>query len=678
MAVYNVNDLRNIALTGHSGSGKTSLAEAILHKTGVTNRLGSVPDKTSILDYADDEKETSHSIDSACCHVVHDEKAINIVDTPGATDYCGQAVAALAGVETAITVVSASAGIEVNTRKMMERAGDYGLARMIVINKIGGGEGNLDALIGSLQEFFGNQCVPINLPTGGGTGVVDCIKNDSGDADCGDVAAAHEQALEAIVGADDELMEKYLGGEADESEVIAAAAKACAAGEIIPILFTDARAEVGISELLDAINTFAPSPLAGKQRMLTDDDEAETPVEPNPDGPFVGLVFKVAGDPKSNIKYSFIRVFSGKLAGDGSIKSTSERKAMRLGQISRFNGSDHKDTEAASAGDIVAVAKLDLHIGDTVFTDKAGHIAMPKIPKPMYALAIESKSRGDEDKIAGALRKFSDEDPCFVHERDASTQEQVIRGVGDLHVRTLLNRMNRYYKLEVSTKPPKIPYRETIMGRANDIEYTHKKQSGGAGQFGRVIINVLPSERGEGYKFVDKIFGGAIDQPFRVSVDKGIRGQMEEGVIAGCPVVDVTVELIDGKTHPVDSKDIAFQIAGRGAFKEGFMKAKPALLEPIVELEVTVPSDKVGDIQGDIASRRGRPQGQDALPGGLDVIKALVPLAELSDYNSRLSSMTGGQGSYSIEFSHYEAVPPNVQQQVIAAYEKAEEERRAG
>ncbi|MEZ6083528.1 MAG: hypothetical protein R3E58_06180 [Phycisphaerae bacterium] len=298
---------------------------------------------------------------------------------------------------------------------------------------------------------------------------------------------------------------------------------------------------------------------------------------------------------------------------------------------------------------------------------------MPKRPMPMFAKAIESKTHGDEDKIGLALKKFTEEDYCLDLERDSTTKELVIHGIGDLHIRTVLKRMQNQFKLEVVTKPPKIPYRETITGRADSIEYTHKKQSGGSGQFGRVIINMFPSERGEGYQFVDKIFGGAIDQTYRVSVDKGIRAQMTEGVLAGYPIVDVTVELIDGKTHPVDSKDIAFQIAGRGAFKDAFMKSKPTLLEPIVEVEVTVPRDTVGDIQGDLASHRGRPHGQKALPGGLSVLSAFVPLGELSDYNSRLSSITGGQGSFTMEFSHYEAVPPNVAQQIIAQSQKESE-----
>ena len=670
MGLHQPSHIRNIALIGHSGSGKTSLAEALLFKTGATNRLGSVPDKSSILDFAEDEQESAHSIDSSCCFFENGTDQINLVDTPGSTAFCGQAISALAGVETAILVLSAPAGIEVNSRKMMAKAAQYGNARMIVINKIDSENVNLEQLVETVREFFGSACVPINLPSAGRTAVTDCVTNSSGESDFGDVGTAHEGLLEAIVGSDDALMEKYLGGEASDDEVLAQAARAAAGGDIVPICFTNARDDVGISELLEAIARFAPTPVDGKHRTLVT-AEGENEIEPTQDGPFVAQVFKVTSDPRSNIKYSVLRVHRGKLAGDGSVRTASERKGMRLGQVSRFMGGEHKEVEAACAGDIVSVAKLDLRVGDVLFTDEGGTIEMPVLPKPMFAVAIESKSRGDEDKIGTALRKFTDEDPCFQTERNAVTHELVISGIGDLHIRTILARMKRYFKIEVTTKPPKIPYRETITVPVRDVEYTHKKQSGGAGQFGRVVINLLPNERSGGYEFVDKIFGGVIDQPFRVSVDKGIRSQCQEGVLAGYPVVDVIVELVDGKTHPVDSKDIAFQIAGRGAFKEAFHKAKPTLLEPIVEVEVTVPSDFVGDIQGDLASHRGRPQGQDGLPGGLAVIRALVPLAELSDYNSRLSSITGGQGSYSLEFSHYEPVPGNILQQIIDAQHKA-------
>ncbi|MFQ6048553.1 MAG: hypothetical protein ACE5K7_04240 [Phycisphaerae bacterium] len=332
--------------------------------------------------------------------------------------------------------------------------------------------------------------------------------------------------------------------------------------------------------------------------------------------------------------------------------------------------------DEAIAGDIVAVAKLDLNIGDVLHSGQPGRIALPSFPTPMFALAIEPKSRSDVDKVSGALAKFTEEDPCFKAERDPATNELVIRGVGDLHLRTILSRMQRYFKLDVNTKPPKIPYKETITTKVANVEYTHKKQTGGAGQYARVVITLEPNERASGYEFIDEIYGGAIDQQFRPSVDKGIQNQMREGILAGYPVVDVKVRLVDGKTHPVDSKDIAFQIAGREAFKRAFEQARPVLLEPIVNLEVTVPAGTVGDIQGDLASRRGRPQGQEMLPGGLTLIRAQVPLAELADYSSRLSSITGGQGSYTMELSHYEQVPGNIQQQIVEQARRARQEQR--
>jgi len=675
MASYSTADIRNVALIGHQSSGKTSLADAILHVTGVTNRLGDVNSKTSIMDYMEEEQSRGCSIDSALLHVTVKDKQLNVIDTPGAPDFVGPAIGALAGVETAVCLVSATAGIEVNTRRMMDRAKTYGLGRVIVINKI---DANLDLaeLIAGIQELFGQECQPMNLPTGKGTGVIDCFANTDGDADISSVTDTHTALIERIVEADEVLMEEYLeSGEVDPGKLSGVIGKAIASGAFVPILFTNVRGEVGVKELLDFIADYCPSPVEGMQRTLVIGED-ETAIVPEPAGKFVGQVFKVFADPKSNIKYSVCRIHAGSTKSDSSIHIADERKAQRLGQLYKLQGVEHSEIEAGVAGDIVAMAKLDTKIGDLLHTGGGGTIKMPKFPHPMYALAIEPKSRGDADKVSGALAKFTEEDPCFLADRDPGTKELVIHGNGDLHLRSILSRMNQYFKLEVETKTPKIPYRETILGSVKDVEYTHKKQSGGAGQFGRVFIGMEPNERGAGYEFIDEIFGGSIDQSFRPSVDKGVQSQMKEGVIAGYPVVDVKVRLTDGKTHPVDSKDIAFQIAGREAFKKAFAQCKPVLLEPIVHLEVTVPTDKVGDIQGDLASRRGRPEGQDMLPGGLSVISGRVPLSEMSDYHSRLSSITGGQGSYTMELSHYENVPGNVQQQIIDAAKKAREEER--
>ncbi len=676
MPSYTTADIRNITLVGHQSSGKTSLAEAILHVTGVTNRLGDVNAKTSHLDFLEEEKSRGCSIDSSLAHVTFEGKKINLVDTPGAPDFVGPAIASLAGVETAVCVISATAGIEVNTRRMMERAKDYGLSRMIVINKI---DANCDLgeLVGNIQELFGQECEVMNLPAGKGSKVIDCFTQSDGESDFGSVADAHTALIERVVEADESLMEEYLEkGEVDTDKLAGVVGKAMAGGTFVPILFTNARGEVGVNELLHVIARYAPSPLEGKQRCLVK-GEQETPIVPDVKGKFIGQVFKVFSDPKSNIKYTVCRIHGGSLKSDSQIHVGEQRKTQRPGQLYALQGADHQEIEEGIAGDLVAMAKLDTQIGDVMSLDAdLGTIAMPKFPHPMFALAIEPKSRSDGDKVSGALAKFTEEDPCFLADRDPGTGELVIHGIGDLHLRSILSRMVQYFKLEVDTKPPKIPYRETITASVKDVEYTHKKQTGGAGQFGRVVISMEPNERGKGYEFIDDIFGGAIDQAFRPSVDKGIQAQMKEGVLAGYPVVDVKVHLVDGKTHPVDSKDIAFQIAGREAFKKAFAQCKPVLLEPIVHLEVTVPNENVGDIQGDLASRRGRPEGQEMLPGGLSVIRGRVPLSEMSDYHSRLSSITGGQGSYAMEFSHYETVPSNLQQQIAEAAKKAREEAK--
>lgn len=664
--------IRNIVLVGHSGAGKTSLAEACLFAAGATSRRGNVDDGTSILDYTDEEKEKHQSQQAAVCSFTHDGTHVNLVDTPGLSDFCGHAIPPIAAGETALLVVSAVAGIEVNTRKMFERARSYGIGVIIAINKIDADNVNLPEVLSHVRENFGTQCLPINLPTGGAKDVAPCL-GGSGTPDFGDFQEAHTAVVEAVVGADDALMEKYLGGDVTDDEVRAFAAVAVAKGELVPIVFTSARSDAGINALMNAFINFAPSPVNGFRRSLVNGDES-TEIDPH-GSDFVGQVFKVGSDARSNIKYNHIRIHSGTLRSDTAMHTLSGKKGIRPGQVYRMNGFDHIDLEEAGAGDIVALAKVDAHLGDVLFSANGGAIAMPKTPAPMFALAINSKTRGDEDKIAAAFKRFAEEDPCFHLERNASTNETVIRGIGDVHLRTYLHRLMTHYKAEVETHTPKIPYRETVTASARDVEYTHKKQTGGAGQFGRVVINLEPNERGAAYEFIDKIFGGAIDQSFRPSVDKGIRAQMAAGVLAGYPVVDVKVELIDGKTHPVDSKDIAFQIAGRGAFKEAFMRAKPILLEPVVNLEVTAPVDNLGDLQGDLASRRGQPVGQEMLPGQMAILKATVPLAEISDYHSRLSSITGGQGSYMMELSHYEQVPANIQQKIV---EEAKKERTSG
>lgn len=680
MANYKAEDIRNIVVLGHAGAGKTALVEAILHKAGITTRLGSVDEKTSILDCDEEEKQRGHSIDSGLAHVHYKGKEINLIDTPGYPDFYGAAICALPAAETAVIVVSASAGIQMNTRKLFQAAKERGMAIVIVVNKIDAGAEDLPGLFAAIQETFGMSCRCANVASKDGKTVIDCVTNKKGDNGFTDIAEANTNLMETVIEADEKLMESYLGGEEISADQLAGAfTTALTSQTVIPVLFTSARGEVGIEEFLNLTAETCPSPVTGLKPTFVSgegEEQKKTQIACRPDGSLIGFVFRVSSDPKSHIKYSAIRVFQGSIKSDTSLLASGGKKGMRAGQISKIQG-DHLDhIDQALAGDIINLAKLeDLKILDTVFVGSdPGRLEMPALPVPMYSLAIEPKSRGDETKISSALSEITDSDPTFAITRDRQTNESVVSGLGELHVRMILSRMHSRRGLEVTTKPPQIPYRETITGSVKMVEYTHKKQSGGAGQFGRVFIDMEPNERGAGYEFIDKIFGGSIDQSFRPSVDKGCQAAVHEGVLAGYPVVDVKVSLVDGKTHPVDSKDIAFQIAGREAFRKAFLQCKPTLLEPIVNMEVTVPTENVGDITGDLAGRRGRVQGQDMLAGNMTVIKAQVPLAEVQQYNSQLKSVTGGQGSYSMELSHYEIVPPNVVQQIVAkAKEKKEE-----
>ncbi|MCF7957728.1 MAG: elongation factor G [Phycisphaerae bacterium] len=682
MAQYTTDDIRNIALLGHAGAGKTSLAEAILHKAGVTNRLGSVDDKSSIMDADDEEKERGHSIDSAVAHISHQGREINIIDSPGYPDFLGAPLSAVSAVETAVIVISATDGIQMNTIRLFNAAKERGMACIIVINKIDTGTAPLEDLINSIQESFGMECRCANLSNRDGTAVLDCVTSNSGDDAFTDVAEANINIIETIIEADEELMESYLGGEVISPDKLSAAfTEAVTTRTVIPIVFTSSRNEAGIEELLNLIANDTPSPIKGVPLKLINGQGDSQSIEDVPcdsKGETLGLVFRVNADPKSNIKYVTIRLQRGTITSDSTIQAVGGKKGMRCGQPQKMQG-DHLDLidGAAQAGDFVTLAKLeDLKILDTIYIGKEpGIIQTPKLPVPMYSLALEPKSRGDETKISGVLHEICNTDPTFKVDHDAQTNELIVSGLGELHSRIILSRMKIRRGLEVNTKPPRIPYRETITASAKGVEYTHKKQSGGSGQFARVIIDMEPTERGEGYEFLDKIFGGSIDQPFRPSVDKGCQQAIGMGVLAGFPVVDVRVSLVDGKTHPVDSKDIAFQMAGREAFRKAFMACKPTLLEPIVDMEVTVPSEKVGDITGDLSGRRGRVQGQDVMPGNMTTIKAQVPLAEVQQYSSQLKSVTGGLGSFNMELSHYEPSPPNVVQQVIAKI-KAEKEAK--
>ncbi len=680
MPSYTTADIRNVVLVGHGGGGKTSLAEAMLHVTGATGRLGSVTDKTSHLDTDDEERERGFSIEAHVMHVTHDGKHINVIDTPGATDLIGPAISALAAAETAVVVVNAGAGIQVNTRKLYEHARNYGLARVVVVNRIDIEPGGLEELLKNLREAFGETLVPFNLPAQGGKSVVACYDahghKGSGTPDFGDVGEMYTAIVERVIETDEKLMNEYFEkGEVPAEKVLEQVPVAIASGHLVPVLFTNARGEIGIRELLDCLADECPSPLAGRARTVAVNGQ-ETALTASADAVFTAVVFKLYFEAKSNIKYAFLRILSGRAKGDTTIYPTGDRRGFRIGHMLKFQGAHHAEVDEGIAGDIVGVAKLDLHVGNTVFAAPSdGAVAMPRLPTPMFSLAIEPKSRGDESKITDALRRLTEVDPCFRTRQDSQTHELVISGVGDLHLRIMLSKMHRSSKIDVNTKPPKIPYRETITGKA-DGHYRHKKQTGGAGQFGEVFLTVSPLARGAEppLEWAWDIFGGSIPGQFESAIKKGVVELMEQGAIAGFPMQDIKVSITDGKHHPVDSKEVAFKIAGKLAFKDAVLKANPVLLEPIVNIEVTVPAENVGDVTGDIASRRGRPQGQDMLPGNMAVIRAQAPLAKMADYHSRLSSISGGKGSFAMELSHYEPVPNHEAQAIVAQYKPQKEE----
>ncbi|MHC4291641.1 MAG: elongation factor G [Planctomycetota bacterium] len=668
-----LKDIRNIVLLGHGSSGKTSLAEAILHSTGAINRLGSIDEKNTVGDFDEEEKERGNSIHSALMHVDHEGKLVNIIDTPGYPGFISPALVSISAAETAVVVIGAAAGIEMNTRKLFQAATDANKARVIVINRIDADNVDLTELIRQIQETFGSQCRCANLPTADKSAIINCITTQEGDSPVMSPADAYTELLESVIEVDDELMEAYLGGEEVSPQKVAEVfVKALMAGTIVPIVFTDSRKEVGIKELLELIVNCTPSPADVPPAKLINGEET-TEVKADPNGPFAGQVIRVGFDPRSNMKYASIRVFSGSLDTGTSLLVNDAKKPIRPGHPLKMQGTEAKEIDKGVCGDIATLAKIEeLKIGDLVHDGKfAGKFEMRPLPKPMFALALEPASRGDEGKISVALDKLTAEDACFTVSHDTQTKELVINGMGDLHLRIMLSKLENRYKINVNTKPPKIPYRETITGKGEG-HYRHKKQSGGAGQFGEVYLRIEPIERDSdpSLEYSWDIFGGSIPSQFEPAVLKGIQDVMSSGYLAGFPMQDVKVSVYDGKYHAVDSKEVAFRAAGKGAFMDALGKARPSLLEPIVNIEITIPAENMGDITGDLASRRGRVSGQDMLAGDMMVIKAKVPLSEISNYNSQLKSVTGGQGSYEMELSHYDPTPPNVQQQVIDQYNK--------
>ncbi|MBL8848682.1 MAG: elongation factor G [Planctomycetaceae bacterium] len=699
MSRFAVEKIRNLTLVGHGAVGKTTLADMMLFKAGANTRAGSVDDHTSLLDTEDDEKERKHSIVSSVCHFEHNGAHINLIDCPGYPDFVGQAIGSLRGVETAVIVLSATSGIEVNTRKMYQQAEAAGLARMIVINRCDGDNIRFPQLIESLRETFGSACALMNVPNKVGhdfSSVVSTIDASASGETVVDVKAAGQQVLDAAVEADEFLMERYLeGGELTPDEVSHAITKALEDGTLVPIFCTCAKKGIGVPELMDAIARFAPSPVAYTRNGKKGGEEVK--VEPKADGPLVAQVFKTRIDPFV-AKMNYLRVLSGTLKKDASVHNERTGKTFKIAQIMELQGNQTHPVTDVGPGEIVAVIKVDdLLTGDTVTHGIDGLVMPPlKFPTPMIGLAVEPKSQADQAKISGALHKMEEEDPTFHVKRDAQTKEMVMNGMSELHLQLIQKRLHHREKVDVITHQPKVPYRETVNGAAEGM-YRHKKQTGGSGQFAEVHFRIshcpqginpeeyftdtrFPSLRRFHYDaannscFIDRVTGGSVPNNFIPAVEKGVKERMEKGVIAGFHVQDVVVELFFGKDHPVDSNETAFKTAASMCFKEVFQQAKPALLEPIVLMEITVPGDKLGDITSDLNTRRGRMEGMDGAPGGYQVVRAKAPLSEVMTYARGLSSMTGGQGSFHLEFSHYEMVPPNEQQKIVAAAKKVEEE----
>lgn len=669
-ANYSTPDIRNVLIAGHGQSGKTTLVDAMLFAAGAVSRKGSPADGSSFCDYEKEEKEHRHSIYAKVMHLDHLGKRINVIDTPGSPDLLGQALQCLPAVETVAVVISATAGIEVATRRMMEAAEQRNLPRAIIINKIDSPDVDLEALVASIQETFGPDCLPINLPTGKGKAVVECLLNKAGESDFGSVPDAHTALLDHVADMDEGLMESYLGGEEPNYEALHAPfEKAMDTGHIVPILFTDARSGVGVPELLDAIAKHFPSPQEGNLRPFVGEGEKPFNYSEDPNGKLLAHVFRVTTDPFVG-KLSFFRVHQGKVTGQSQVFIGHNKKPIKLGHIFHLQGKEHREVNEIVAGDIGAVAKIDdIHTGDVLHDDHAldsVHLAKEPMPTPLYGLAVTPKNRGDEGKLAVALTKIAEEDPTFKYHVDRVTHEMVIQGLGELHLRLVLEKL-RNRGLQVDTHPPKIAYRETISLKAEG-HHRHKKQTGGAGQFGEVYLRVEPLPRGEGFMFCDEIFGGAIPGQFVPAVEKGCRDLLDAGPLSGHPLVDVKVIVYDGKHHPVDSKEVAFRTAGKLAFKDAILKAKPVILEPIVKLDVTVPQQHLGTITGELSGKRGRIAGTDMLSGGMAMVSATAPLAEVMQFQSQLKSITGGQGSFAMELSHYDPVPPHIAQQLQAAY----------
>jgi elongation factor G len=677
-----IERIRTIALVGQSGAGKTTLAEALLAKAGAIPAAGSVERGTTVCDYTPLEKQLQHSLKLAVASF--DAKTngeatrIHLLDTPGYPDFLGQSLPALAAVETAAIVINAQNGIEMMTGRFMQWAAKRGLDRLVIVNKIDADNVDLEDLLERIQQTFGKECLPLNLPAGNRSKVSDCFFAPAGEADFSSVDEAHRKLVDQVVEVDEKLMEAYLEkGEVTPEELHAPLERALREGHLIPVVFASAKTGAGIAELMDIIVQLLPNPLEGNPpvyvKTAADGKAGELRAEPDPKQHALAHVFKIEIDPYIG-RLAVFRVHQGRLTPGGQLYIGEGRKPIKAGHLFMLRGKTQVEVHEALPGDICAIAKIEDIQFDHVLHDSPEdaqvHARPLELPTSVFGLAVLPKKRGDEQKVSDVLHKIIAEDPCFRIEHNAQANETVMRGLGEMHLRTVLEKMSSQYKLELDTRPPSIPYRETIAARAEGHS-RHKKQTGGAGQFGEVFLKVEPLPRGSGFEFVDSVKGGAIPNQFIPSVEKGVRSVLDTGYIAGFPLQDVRVIVYDGKSHPVDSKDVAFMSAGRKAFLDALAKARPVVLEPIVNVDIIAPETKMGDIAGELSGHRGQIKGSDTPRPGTVQISAQAPLSELEHFPARLKSLTAGHGSYSLEFSHYEPAPPQLQQKLVAAHRPA-------
>ena len=683
---YTTENIRTVALLGHGGAGKTTLAEALLAKAGAIQAVGSIERGTTVSDFDPLEKSFQHSLRTSALHLYLPNLRVHLLDTPGFPDFIGQAIGAMDAVETAAIVVNAATGIEMITSRMMEWTAKRKLCRLIIVNRIDAENVDLPQILDDLRSTFGKEVLPINLPAANATKVVDCFFNPSGDADFSSVAEAHQALIDQVIEVDEELMARYLeqGQEIEATELHEPFEKALREGHLIPVCFVSAKNGAGVDELLKIFDLLLPNPTEGnpplfyKGELVDGKGANEFRSEPDAKKHVLAHVFKVVVDPYVG-KLGVFRVHQGTITKDTQLYIGSGRKPFKVGHLLMLQGSKTVEVPHAYPGDIAAVAKIDEIDFDCVLHDShdEDHIHMRPLefPTPMSGLAIQPKRRGDEQRISEVLHKMMAEDPTLVVEHDVTLNETVLRGLGELHLRSALERMSSQYKIEVQTRPPRVPYRETI-GAPAEGHARHKKQTGGAGQFGEVFLRVEPLARGAGFEFVDQVKGGVIPYQFIPAVQKGVESVLTSGPVAGYPMQDLRVTVYDGKHHPVDSKEIAFVSAGRKAFLDALNKARPIVLEPIVHAEIEAPESHIGDITGDLSSRRGHITGTRGLAGAM-TIESQVPLAELEGYSARLKSMTQGRGAWTMSLSHYEQAPPNLQQQLATEHKskgKVEEE----